>query len=90
MVSKKEFIEKLAKVQGITKADAQKQANAFLDVLTDVCIEDGGVSFKGLFTFKKAVRKGRKGSVNGVEYTTPDTNIIKVTIGSALKEMLNK
>ena len=90
MVSKKEFIEKLATKQGITKSEAQKQADAFIDTLADVCVNDGGISFKGMFTFKKAVRKGRKGSVNGVDYETPDTNIVKVTIGSALKAMLNK
>ena len=90
MVSKKEFIEKLATKQGVTKAEAQKQTDAFIDTLADVCINGGGISFKGMLTFKKVFKKGRSGKVNGVEYNTPDSNSIKVTIGSELKEMLNK
>ena len=90
MVSKKEFIEKLATKQGITKSEAQNQTDAFIDTLADVCINGGGISFKGMFTFKKVLKKGRSGKVNGVEYSTPDSTSIKVTIGSALKEMLNK
>ena len=90
MVSKKEFIEKLATKQGVTKAEAQKQADAFIDTLADVCVNDGGISFKGMFTFKKVLKKGRSGKVNGVEYNTQDSNSIKVTIGSVLKDMRNK
>ena len=90
MVSKKEFIKKLAVKRGITVSEAQKEAEAFIDTLADVCVENDGVSFKGMFTFKKVLRKGRKGSVNGVEYETPDTNVIKFSVGSIMKSRLNK
>ena len=89
MLGKKEFIENLAVKKGVTKAEATKDVEMFLETLSDACV-NGGVSFKRLFTFKKVLKKGRSGSVNGVEYTTEDSNTVKVTVGSALKEMLNK
>ena len=89
MLGKKEFIENLAVKKGVTNAEATKDVEMFLETLSDACV-NGGVSFKGLFTFKKVLKKGRSGSVNGVESTTEDSNTVKVTVGSALKEMLNK
>ena len=84
----KECIELYAKERGISKLQATEEFKTALNVITDMCI-NGGVSFKGMFTIKKVLRKGRKGVVNGYEYNTPDTNTLKITVGKELTEKLN-
>ena len=51
--------------------------------------KEGGVSFKGVFTIKKAVKKGRSGEINGHKYSNPDSNTLKITVGSKLSEEMN-
>lgn len=84
----KDFIEAYAMKRGISKVEAEKEVRAFLDVLKDKLIARG-VSFKGLFTIKKYVKKGRSGSCNGRPYTTEDKNSLKLSVGSELEQELN-
>ena len=53
-----------------------------------MCV-NGGVSFKGLFTIKKKLRKGRSGNINGKTWETKDTNVLVIKTGSKLAENLN-
>lgn len=85
----KDCVEALAMKRGISKVEAQNIMNDVLDVITDKCVE-GGVSFKGKFTIKQKVRKGRSGCMNGVEWETEDKNILTITVGKELEERLNK
>ena len=56
-----------------------------------MCV-DGGVSFKGVFTIKQKVQKGRSGkcSFNGKAWKTEDKNTLSISVGSDLEAELNK
>ena len=84
----KECVELYAKERGISKAQADTEFKTALDVIADMCV-NGGVSFKGLFTIKKKLRKGRSGNINGKTWETKDTNVLVIKTGSKLAENLN-
>lgn len=87
----KDCAEMLAQKRGITKAEAQSIMQDAVAVITDKC-KDGGVSFKGVFTIKQKVQKGRSGkcSFNGKEWKTEDKNTLTISVGSELEAELNK
>ena len=85
----KDCVEKYAQKRGISKAQAETEFKTALEVIKEACVEEG-VSFKGLFTIKKKIQKGREGSVNGVTYKTDDKTTLKLTVGSELDAELNK
>lgn len=82
-------IERYAQKRAISKAQAETEFKTALDVIADACV-DGGVSFKGIFTIKKKVQKGRKGMCNGHEYETQDKNTLSIKVGTDLDKELNK
>lgn len=87
----KDCAEELAVARGITKAEAESIMKDVIEVIASKCVE-GGVSFKGVFTIKKEIRKGRSGkcSFNGKEWSKPDTNTLKLTVGKDMIAELNK
>ena len=87
----KDCVELYAKRRGISKAQAETEFKTAVDVIVDMCV-DGGVSFKGLFTIKQKVQKGRSGkcSFNGKAWKTEDKNTLSITVGSDLEAELNK
>ena len=89
MKGMKECIEAYAQKRGISKAQAESEFKDALCVIADAC-KDGGVSFKGLFTIKKKVQKGRSGSFNGKAWQTEDKNTLSISVGSELAIELNK
>lgn len=86
----KDCVELYAKRRGISKAQAETEFKTAVDVIGDMCV-DGGVSFKGLFTIKQKVQKGRSGkcSFNGKAWKTEDKNTLSITVGSDLGAKLN-
>ena len=89
MYGMKDCVEAYAKKRGISKAQAEEQFKDALMVIADMC-KAGGVSFKGLFTIKKTVQKGRKGSFNGKDWETEDKYKLSITTGKELSVELNK
>lgn len=87
----KDCVELYAKERGISKPQAEAEFKTAVNVITDMCL-DGGVSFKGLFTIKQKVQKGRSGkcSFTGKEWKTEDKNILSITVGKELSDKLNK
>ena len=85
----KDCVEKYAQKRGISKAQAETEFKTAVDVIADACV-DGGVSFRGIFTIKQKVQKGREGEVNGNSYKTEDKNTLKISVGSELDAELNK
>ena len=87
----KDCVELYAKKRGISKAQAETEFKTAVDVIGDMCV-DGGVSFKGIFTIKKKVQKGRSGvcKFNNKEWKTEDKNTLAITVGSDLEAELNK
>ena len=87
----KDCVELYAQKRGISKAQAEVEFKTAIDVIADKC-KTGGVSFKGLFTIKQKVQKGRSGkcSFNNTTWKTEDKNTLAITVGSELDAELNK
>ena len=85
----KDCAESLAVKRGISKSEAQSIMQDAVAVIIDKC-KEGGVSFKGVFTIKKKVQKGRSGNFNGKEWKTEDKNTLSISVGSDLEVELNK
>ena len=87
----KDCVEAYAQKRGISKAQAETEFKTAVDVIAENC-KKGGVSFKGLFTIKKVIRKGRSGkcSFNGQPWKTEDKNTLSISVGSGFEEELNK
>lgn len=86
----KDLVEAYAQKRGISKAQADTEIRAMLDCMTDL-IKKGGISFKGLFTIKHHIRKGRTGVRPGtnIQYTTEDKTVLKITTSKSLEDELN-
>ena len=86
----KDCAELLAQTRGISKTEAESIMKDVVEVIATKCVE-GGVSFKGVFTIKKKVRKGRSGKCpfNNTEWQTEDKNTLSITVGNGLDSELN-
>lgn len=86
----KECAEALAMKRGISKSEALAIMHDVVDVISEKCI-DGGVSFKGKFTIKKKVLKGRSGKCgfNDTEWKTEDKYSLAIKVGNDLDFDLN-
>lgn len=86
----KDCAELLAQSRGISKAEAESIMKDVVEVLATK-IKDGGVSFKGVFTIKQKVQKGRTGTCkfNGKQWKTEDKNTLSISVGSDLDAELN-
>lgn len=91
MKGMKDCVELYAKKRGISKAQAETEFKTAVDVIGDV-VKEEGVSFKGLFTIKHKVQKGRTGkcAFNGKEWKSEDKTTLSISVGSELEEELNK
>jgi DNA-binding protein HU-beta len=87
-VTKQEFVEQVATKSQLTRRDAQKAVDAFLDVVTETLKNGGEVHFTGFGKFSAQHRKERQG-VNprnpGEKVTIPAANVPKFSAGSSLK-----
>lgn len=87
----KDCVELYAQQRGISKAQAETEFKTAVDVIASTILA-GGVSFKGLFTIKHKVQKGRSGkcAFNGKEWKSEDKTTLAITVGSELEAELNK
>ena len=87
-VTKQEFVDQVATQSQLTRRDAQKAVDAFLDVVTETLKSGGDVAFTGFGKFSSHHRKERQG-VNprnpGEKVTIPAANVPKFRAGSSLK-----
>lgn len=81
--------EMLATKRGITKKEADSIMKDVVDVICDQIADKGGISFRGLFTLKKKLIKGRSGNMNGHEWKTEDSYKLSVSTGKDLLDKLN-
>ena len=86
----KDCVEALAVKRGISKAEAQSIMQDAVEVIADKC-KEGGVSFKGVFTIKHKIQKGRTGkcAFNGKEWKSEDKTTLSISVGSELEAELN-
>jgi nucleoid DNA-binding protein len=87
-MTKAELVDKIAKEAGITKAQADKAANSFLDGLTEALKAGGKVTFVGFGSFSVSERKARIGRNprTGAEIKIPARKAVGFSAGKALKE----
>ena len=87
-MTKSQFVEKVASKSGLSRRDASKAVDAFLDSITDSLKEGESVSFTGFGKFHVQERAARTG-VNprsGEKVPIPAGRVPKFTAGSQLKE----
>lgn len=87
----KECAEALAVKRGIPQTSALSIMNDVLEVICNKCVEGDGVSFKGKFTIKKKIQKGRSGKCgfNDQEWKTEDKYSLAIKVGNDLDFDLN-
>ena len=88
-MTKQEFVDKVADKAGLSRRDAGKAVDAFLETITDTLKGGGDVAFTGFGKFSTSQRAERQG-VNprnpGEKVTIPAATVPKFTAGSQLKQ----
>lgn len=88
-MTKQEFVDKVASKSGLTRRDAAKAVDAFLDSITDTLKGGGEVSFTGFGKFSTSHRAARQG-VNprnpSEKVNIPAATVPKFSAGSQLKQ----
>jgi DNA-binding protein HU-beta len=89
-VTKADFIDRVASKSGLSKRDATKAVDAFLDSVTEALKGGEAVSFTGFGKFSPQQRAARQG-VNprtGERVQIPAATVPKFSAGSQLKQAL--
>lgn len=88
-MTKQEFVDSVADKAGLSRRDASKAVDAFLDTITQTLKNKGDVSFTGFGKFSTSQRAERQG-VNprnpGQKVTIPAATVPKFSAGSQLKQ----
>ncbi len=90
-MNKNEFIDRVADIADLTKADAAKAVDAVFDAITDALKKGDDVRLVGFGTFsatKRAAREGRNPRT-GDTIQIPASIQPKFSAGKGLKEALN-
>ena len=90
-MTKAEFTDRVAAKSGLSKRDATKAVDAFLDSITETLRSGGEINFTGFGKFSTQHRKERQG-VNprnpSEKVTIPAATVPKFSAGSQLKQAL--
>jgi DNA-binding protein HU-beta len=89
-VTKQEFTDEVASKSGLSKRDASKAVDAFLETVTETLRNGDSVSFTGFGKFSPQHRNARRG-VNprtGEPVEIPAARVPKFSAGSSLKAAL--
>lgn len=87
-VTKAELVERIAEKANLTKANAERSLNAFLESVQDVLVAEGKLTLTGFGTFVVEERKERLGRnpQSGDPIIIPETKVVKFRPGKLLKE----
>jgi len=87
-MTKAELVVKIADKAGMSKANAERALNAFLDAVEDTLVKDGKLMLTGFGTFAVETRKARKGRNprTGQEIEIPESKVVKFRPGKLLKD----
>ena len=91
-MTKSEFVDQVASEASLSKGDATKAVDAFIDVVTGTLRRGGEVSFTGFGKFSVADRGARQG-VNpqtGERIQIAATRVPRFSAGSALKSAVKE
>jgi DNA-binding protein HU-beta len=87
-VTKQEFVDEVAQKSGLSRRDAGKAVDAFLDSITETLSQGGEVSFTGFGKFttqRRAERQGVNPRNPTERVTIPASTVPKFSAGSQLK-----
>jgi DNA-binding protein HU-beta len=87
IVTKADFVDRLAAKSGITKKDAAGVVDAFVEVITEALKNGEDVQFTGFGKFYVQAREAREGinPQTKAKITIPASNVPKFSAGVALK-----
>jgi len=91
-MNKNELAVQMVKESGVTKVDALKVIDSFVEVVSeDLKKEDGKLTLVGFGTFKTIIKKQKKGRNprTGEEIAIPKKRVVKFIPGKKLKEIVN-
>ena len=87
-MTKTELVEFMAEHAQVSKAEAGRLLDAFMEGVTKGLVEEGKVALTGFLTFEKKMREERtaRNPQTGETITIPARNAVTVKVGSKLKE----
>ena len=87
-MTKTELVEFMAEKAEVSKAEAGRLLDAFMEGVTKGLVEEGKVALTGFLTFEKKMRDERtaRNPQTGETITIPARNAVTVKVGSKLKE----
>lgn len=90
-MNKTELVAAVAENAGISKKDAERAVNAFVNAVMDEVKGGGKVQLIGFGTFETAQRAERQGRnpQTGAAITVPATTVPKFKPGKAFKDAVN-
>ena len=92
-MTKQEFVDRVATKSGLSKRDAGKAVDAFLDSVTEALKRGDSVAFTGFGKFSTARRAARQG-VNprnpSQKVYIPEATVPRFSAGSTLKQALKE
>ncbi|MCL2235207.1 MAG: HU family DNA-binding protein [Defluviitaleaceae bacterium] len=91
-MNKSELVSAVAEKADITKKDAEKFIQTFVEVVTDELAKGGKVQLVGFGTFDVAERKAREGRnpQTGAPMKIDASKAPRFKVGKALKDAVNK
>ncbi len=91
-MNKTELIEAVADAADLTKLDAAKAVDAFINTIVQAVANDDGVSLVGFGTFKSSVRAAREGKnpKTGEKLTIAEAVVPKFSAGATFKAAVAK
>ncbi|GFM35584.1 HU family DNA-binding protein [Desulfovibrio psychrotolerans] len=89
-MTKADLVEKIAEKANLTKANAERSLNAFIEAVEGVLVKEGKLTLTGFGTFVVEERKERKGRNprTGAEISIPAAKVVKFRPGKLLKEAI--
>ena len=89
-MNKAQLIDAIAEKAGLTKADAKKALDAFVESTTDALKNGDRVALIGFGSFAVATRSARTGRnpQSGVPITIPEKKVVKFKPGAELTDSI--
>ena len=88
-MTKQEFVDQIASKTDLSRRDAAKAVDAFIDTITETLKSGDSITFTGFGKFSTSRRAARQG-VNprspGEKVTIPEAMVPKFSAGSSLKQ----
>lgn len=87
-MTKADLVVKIAEKANITKANAERALNAFLETVESTLVKEGKLTLTGFGTFVVEERKARTGRNprTGAKIQIPSTKVVKFRPGKLLKD----